>query len=275
MSSVTGQNPQKLNSLLADLRDGWLAPSPWLLARGYPRSLLGHYVARGWLRSPARGVFHRAGSAHSWQTVVFSLQRLAQLPLHVGGRLALALHGHDHYLRRAATEVSLHGTARLPAWTNQLGLPERFAVVPDAKLGFESLSSAMTDDADAMDDAGLQSMPGDRPDAPIIVASPERAILELLLLVPHHAPVAEADAVLQGMTRLRPTALGRLLRRCRSVKVKRLFLALAERHAHAWFAHLDLADVDLGAGKRALRGGERMHSTYGISLPKDLDEQLG
>jgi len=275
MSNVNGHKPDKLNPLLATLGDGWLAPSAWLLARGYGRSLLGHYVQRGWLRSPARGVFHRAGSRPSWQTVVFSLQQLAALPLHVGGRHALTLHGQDHYLRMGPATVTLFGPARLPHWVNRLGLPEAFTVVADGKLGLEPAPTGVREPSDPLREAGLDVLPGDRPDCPILVSMPERAILELLLGVPQMASATEADAVLQGLSRLRPALVSGLLRRCASVKVKRLFLALAERHRHAWFEHLDLDGVDLGAGKRMLRAGERLHPTYRISLPRDLDEQLG
>ena len=75
-------------------------------------------------------------------------------------------------------------------------------------------------------------------------------------------------------TALRPQRVGVLLRHCRSVKAKRLFLALAERHRHAWLAHVPLEDVDLGRGKRALVPGGRLHPTYQITLPGDLDEHL-
>lgn len=272
---MTGQSQTKLSRLLADLGDGWLVSSGWLLARGYTRSLLGHYVQRGWLQSPARGVFHRAGSKPTWQTVVFSLQQLAGLPLHVGGRHALSLQGQDHYLRMGPVPVTLYGRVRLPSWVNQLGLPEAFTVIPDAKLGLAALTPDLLADQGALREVALESMPGDRPDTSLVTALPERAILELLLGVPQTASAIEADAILQGMSRLRPPLMSALLRRCASVKVKRLFLALAERHGHAWFPHLDLAGVDLGAGKRVLRAGERLHPKYGISLPKDLDEQLG
>lgn len=268
MYSMAGPNETKLISLLATLGDGWLAPSSWLARRGYSRSLLGHYVQRGWLVSPARGVFLRAGAPPSWQTVVFSLQRLGGLPLHVGGRHALALQGHDHYLRMGPAAVTLYGPAALPAWVNRLGLAETFVVVPDRKLGLAPASAEL-------EDIGLATMPGDRPDAPLVVAQPERAILELLLLVPQSASTAEADAALQGMTRLRPDRVSALLRRCTSVKVKRLFLALAERHGHAWFPHLNLDGVELGRGNRVLVPGERLNPTWHISLPANLDEQLG
>lgn len=169
--------------------------------------------------------------------------------------------------------VTLYGPTRAPAWLNQLGLAEALTVRPDAKLGLVPLSPHLLADKTLLREAGLDLMPGDRPDSTLVVALPERAILELLLEVPQSASTAEADAILQGMSRLRPALVSALLRRCTSIKVKRLFLALAERHGHAWFAHLDLAGVDLGAGKRMLRPGEYLHPKYQISLPKDLDER--
>ena len=54
-------------------------------------------------------------------------------------------------------------------------------------------------------------------------------------------------------------SVGGLLAHCGSVKVKRLFLALVERHKHAWFARLDLGKADLGKGKRMLVPGGRLH----------------
>jgi hypothetical protein len=275
MSNMTGQKQTKLNQLVSELGDGWLVPSAWLAARGYTRSLLGYYVQRGWLQSPARGVFLRAGSKPSWQTVVYSLQRLAGLPLHVGGRHALSLQGQDHYLRMGPAVVTLYGQAKLPGWVHQLDLPERFSLFSDARIALTPLAEPLLDDRAQLFDAGLTLLPGDRPGCPLVVSLPERAILEVLLGVPHAASVVEADAILQGMANLRPALVSALLGRCASVKVKRLFLALAERHAQAWFARLDLERVDLGTGKRVLRSGERLHPKYQISLPRDLDEQLG
>ncbi len=81
-------------------------------------------------------------------------------------------------------------------------------------------------------------------------------------------------ALMQAMTTLRPQRVGMLLRHCRSIKAKRLFLALAERHRHAWLSHVPLDGVDLGRGKRALVPGGRLHPTYQITLPGDLDEHL-
>ena len=53
-----------------------------------------------------------------------------------------------------------------------------------------------------------------------------------------------------------------------------LFLALADRYRHVWLALVPLDGVDLGRGKRALVPGGRLHPTYQITLPRDLDEHL-
>lgn len=84
-------------------------------------------------------------------------------------------------------------------------------------------------------------------------------MLELCDGVNDAALVYEVDALMLGMTTLRPHRVGLMLRHCRSIKAKRLFLALAERHKHAWLSHVSLEGVDLGRGKRALIPGGRLH----------------
>ena len=58
-----------------------------------------------------------------------------------------------------------------------------------------------------------------------------------------------------------------LLEHCSSVKVKRLFLHLAEKHNHAWFKSLDVTKVSLGSGKRVLVPGGRLDPKYLITVP--------
>ncbi|MGE8453882.1 MAG: AbiEi antitoxin N-terminal domain-containing protein, partial [Pseudomonadales bacterium] len=90
---------EKLNSLLAGLGDSDLVSSSWLKAHGYSSNLVARYIASGWLESPARGIYQRRGGRLTWAAVVRALQEGERLPLHVGGRFALAWHGHEHYLR--------------------------------------------------------------------------------------------------------------------------------------------------------------------------------
>ena len=272
---MSEQKPTKLNQLLRTLDDTRLVTSRWLQAQGYARSLLARYVASGWLISPARGVYQRAGGVLRWESVLNTLQSLEGFAVYAGGRFALAQQGHEHFLRlgQAAT-ITLYGAVRLPGWVGKLKLPERFD-----HRGRGPFDLVVSDFATASDETlqagGLTRMTTDSGSQPVVMAMPERAILELCDEPPSATLVYEADALMQGLTTLRPHLLGVLLGQCRSIKAKRLFLALAERHHHAWWLHLNLHDLDLGSGKRVLVPGGRLNAAYQITLPADLDEQLG
>ena len=71
---------------------------------------------------------------------------------------------------------------------------------------------------------------------------------------------------------MRPQRIGLSLRHCRSITVKRLFLAPADRHHHAWRSHVPLNGVDLGRGTRVQVSGGRLHPTDPITGLGDLDE---
>lgn len=278
------QKSTKLNLLQDLLEEGLLAPTGWLEKQGYSRALISRYVNSGWLVSPARGVYRRPGPLLKWQHVVASLQMLAGSYLHVGGRTALLQRGLGHYIRMSGSEtIYLYGPEVLPAWVNKLGLQERFAVRNDAMFGSlrarRNESGALVDFHDVplqskqLADFGLQEMTWGAWDWRLLYSTDERAMFELLQDVPARESIYEADLLMQGLVNVRPARVMSLLMACASVKVKRLFLALAERHQHQWLAHLDLSKVDLGKGKRMLAPGGKLHPKYLITLPADLDDQ--
>src|SRR5260370_27948098 len=118
---MSDQNKGKLNLLLAELGDTRLISSRWLRAHGYSNSLVARYVSSGWLVSPVRGVYMRKGGRLQWEGVVRSLQVGEGMPLHVGGRFALSLQGHEHYLRLGdAGTIMLDVRAPPPGWARQL-----------------------------------------------------------------------------------------------------------------------------------------------------------
>ncbi|MDR1968445.1 MAG: type IV toxin-antitoxin system AbiEi family antitoxin [Burkholderiaceae bacterium] len=272
---MSDQNTGKLNLLLAELSDTRLVSSHWLRAHGYSNSLVARYVRSGWLVSPARGVYLRKGGRLQWEGVVSSLQAGEGISLHVGGRFALSLQGHEHYLRLGdAGTITLYGPQQPPGWLGKLSLAQRFEYLGKGPFDLLPVSFAAEVSGQVLSDQGLvlhQAVPG--VDA-LVCSSPERAILELCDDVTDATLVYEVDALMQAMTTLRPQRVGMMLRHCRSIKAKRLFLALAERHRHAWLSHVPLDGVNLGRGKRALVLGGRLHPTYQITLPGDLDEHL-
>jgi hypothetical protein len=274
-----------LNQLPRILPEGWIASARWLGAHGYSRSQLAQYKNKGhWLDSPVHGVYVRPGVKLQWQHIVVSLQRLEKLPLHVGGRTALLHHELTHYMRSGEpAPINLYGPEGLPGWARQLPLPEKLITHPDSM--FSSLprvwrkeSGQILDEngkvlaSDALERSGLVDFAWVGWDWTITGATEERAILEVLQDVPQRESVYEADILIAGLVNLRPSRVQNLLLHCSSIKVKRLFLALAERHRHAWFAKLDLKKIDLGAGKRVLVSDGKLHPKYLITLPADLDD---
>lgn len=273
---MSEQKSEKLNSLLAGLSDRGVVSSGWLKAHGYSSSLVSRYIASGWLDSPARGVYQRRGGRLTWAGVVRALQDGDGLQLHVGGRFALAWHGHEHYLRLGESEtVTLFGSENLPGWVGKLPLKAKVVLCGKSPFNLE----APTFNAETTDEAlrafGLEWVDADGDLGRVVFSTPERALLELCDGVSDASLVYEVDALMQGADTLRPQRVSMLLQHCTSIKAKRLFLALAERHQHAWLAHVSLDGVYLGKGKRCLVPGGHLNPTYQITLPADLDEHLG
>lgn len=101
-------------------------------------------------------------------------------------------------------------------------------------------------------------------------SSAERAILELLHLAPKDVDLVEASLVVEGMTSIRPALMQTLLEECSSVKVRRLFLFLADRADLPVMRHLNLDRIDLGKGVRSLGPQGRYVPKYELLVPKEL-----
>jgi hypothetical protein len=101
----------------------------------------------------------------------------------------------------------------------------------------------------------------------IEVSSPERAILEFLDGFPQDTTFEESAEVMEGLTTLRPEVVQSLLEACRSVKVKRMFLYLADQAKHPWRSQVKDKRIKLGRGKRSLVPRGRFDSRYLITVP--------
>ena len=279
-----------LNRLQRLLPEGLLADAAWLSRMGYSSALRARYLEGGWLERVARGVFRRplyrpglnSAEALAWQHLVVSLQTVMEHPVAVGGRTALELSGLAHYAsRRGLREVHLYGDRPVPGWLGRLPIETDF-VFHNARRLFsdEPIADALKALKEVLRKGDAATGPvhgsldwhflGDG-GWPILLSTPERAVLELLDELPLRETFHQADVLMGSAASLSPERLSRLLRQCRSVKVKRLFLWFAERHGYAWFERLDLRGVDLGSGKRMLVRGGCLDAKYGITVPKDLD----
>ena len=283
----------KLNRLQRLVPDGLLADAAWLTAMDYPSPLRSRYLERGWLERVARGLFRRParrpGLEHvatplHWQHVVVSLQMVMGSKQAVGGRTALELEGYGHYLPTggAAREVHLYGDEPPPNWLRNLRLASPFvlhkaaALFPDEpvakamKACMAALAEGRGTDLDAAHGSFVWRQLGDS-DWGCLMSTPERAAFELLDEVPLRETFGQADELMEGLVDLNPRRVRRLLLGCRSVKVKRLFLWFAERHAHAWFKRVDVEGVNLGKGKRQLALQGKLEPKYLITVPVGMD----
>lgn len=259
-----------------NLPEGLVVDSAWLSRRGYSTALRSQYVAAGWLNQPARRIYQRRRGHVTWQQAVVSLQTLLARDLVVGGRTALELQGYAHYLQQGAPTVYLHGPEKPPTWLKDLPTDARFLYRNDGRLFHKHRVSTAPHSLEAgsaidKQQVGTVVQPWGPWNWPLVLSSPERAILELLDELPDHESFHQADMLMEGLTTLGPRRLQTLLADCKSVKVKRLFFFFADRHQHSWLRHLDRDAIDLGKGKRMLVKGGRFDPKYLMTVPGDLD----
>jgi predicted nucleotidyltransferase len=258
---MAGEPRSKLNRLLTAWPQGTVAVSRWLEAQGAYQQLVHEYEKSGWIQRIGQGAYVRAGDSVEWTGGLHALQEQMQLPVHAGAKTALQMQGYAHFLPMGkGGTVSLFGApgTRLPAWFRQYdwGVALRYATTklfagdPDAGLTKKELGKF-----------------------DVTVSAPERAIMEVLYLVPAEESFEEAGLLMEGLTALRPRMVQSLLEQCRSVKVKRLFMFLAEACNHAWVKKLDLSKVDFGKGKRMLVRNGKFNSKYNIYVPRHYDQR--
>jgi hypothetical protein len=248
-------NREKLKKLLDSHLPGTVYVVSWLEGRGISRDLQKHYRKSGWLETAGTGAFKRPGEQVTWQGGLYALQAQSGLAVHAGALTALALQGYAHYLRLGAETVFLFSPPKtsLPAWFKNRDWGQK---IHHCKTSVLPPGLALADYQ-----AGAFS---------IKISTPERAFLECLHLSPDTVDLVECYQVMEGLTTLRPKLLQPLLEQCGSVKVKRLFLYMAEKAGHDWFKRLDTTKFDLGAGARTVTKGGVYVSRYGLTVPEEL-----
>lgn len=252
---MSTQNESKLKKMLDQHRQGTVALPRWLEGLGISRDLQKVYRKNGWLETVGSGAFKRSGEQVSWQGALHAIQKQAKLPIHAGALTALSMQGLSHYFRMTEETVFLFSPPQtiLPRWFKNYAwgypvqhiktslLPEGLAVTPHEEKNFA-----------------------------ITISTPERAILECLYLAPTKLDLVECYHLMEGLSNLRPKLIQELLETCTSVKVKRLFLYMANKAQHQWLTFVDQKKIDVGKGDRSIVKGGVYNSDFHISIPKEL-----
>ena len=251
------ENGLKINKLLKDWPMEAVYLSSWLVDNGISSQLLNRYKKSKWLESIGTGAVIRSGDDVDYHGGIYALQNQAELTVHVAGRTALSLQGRAHYIDMVAGRAVLFGAKNesLPAWFKHKDWGVRIDYYTTSFLPA---------------DMGLVDL--ERKDFSVRVSSPARAILECLYLAPKHQEFFECYELMEGLNNLSPKSVQELLENCSSIKVKRLFLYMAEKLEHPWLIFVDLSNVDLGSGKRSLVKKGVYIDKYQITVPREFDK---
>lgn len=239
--------------------DAWephgVATSAYLKTLGITSQDLQNYTSSRWLTSLGRGAFKRPMETVTWQGALYSLQTQLQLPVHVGALTALEMSGNSHYVRFASTKAYLFSplNVALPLWfKTHWGDDVRHVQTKLLPPGL-GVTEQQTPEGFVLKISGV-----------------ERAALELLHLAPKEFDLVEAGMIIESMTSIRPNLMQSLLEQCASIKVRRLFLYLAERANLPVVRHLNLEGIDIGTGDRSLVSNGRYVAKYQLLLPREL-----
>lgn len=246
---------EKLRALLDAWVPGTVATSAWLKSMGVSPQHAQQYVSSHWLEPVATGVFRRPSETPTWEGALYSLQTQLDLQVHVGALSALASEGSAHYMRLGRETVFLFSKTGgvLPGWfkTHDWGVDLRHTQTQflPPHLGVRNTE-----------------MGGFR----LKASTAERAILECLHLAPKTVDLMETFEVLEGLRTLRPALMQSLLEACASIKVKRLFLFMADKASLPVLSHLTTDALDLGIGDRAIVKGGVYIAKHRLIVPKEL-----
>lgn len=234
MSSITIHSSVILKKMLFDLPHGQPVSKGQMKGFGISHQLAHYYVQKGWLRHLGCGYYLRAGDKLTETGVVASLQANG-VKIHIGGKSALARNGFIHYLSMGGETLTLYGQGIR-------GLPEWFRSQFKVILS----NSVLFDEHGSLDESFCVSRMNQDADAPF-VSEPERAVLEMLDFVPKKQTIEEARQIMEALHSLRSAKMEVLLKRCKKIKVKRLFWGVAEALGLPVLKNIDLSEVDFGS----------------------------
>lgn len=246
----------KLNKLWRSWKPSFVATTKWLEEQGIYRQLRRDYVSHNWLETFGYGAFFRAEDTVHWQGALSALQTQLRKSIHLGARSALEYQGLAHYIRTEEQPPTLFYPMgeNIPKWFTHYNWKPKLKLIRTSflpkNLGLEN-----------------EVVNG----FPLIISSPERAILEACYLANIVLSLDEVYHLTENLRLLRPKLLQSLLDNCNSIKVKRIFLCMATRSALPCMKNLNLKSIDLGSGKRHLSKNGFYDKTYKITLPHSIE----
>ncbi len=243
------QKETNLNQILQKIPHGSVVTSVWLNKQGISSSLIHAYKKNNWFKSFGTGAYFKLNDSIELNGALYAVQTQLDLSFHIGGVSALSIHGINHNISfsRKTYIYGLRGE-KLPHW-----FKEKY------KDDTEIIKTTILPK-----DIGLENY-NDK-DFSTKISTKERALLEMIYLTPNKNSLNEVYQLMESMPVLKPKLLQDLLENCSSIKVKRVFLYIAEKLNYPWFKKLDISKIDLGKGKRTIEKGGKLNKKYNIVI---------
>lgn len=243
------QKEINLNQILQKIPHNTVVTSVWLNQQGISNSLIHSYKKNNWFKSFGVGAYSKLNDNVELNGALYAVQNQLNLSFHIGGVSALSIHGINQNINfnRKIYIFGLRGE-KLPRW-----FKEKY------EGNTEIIKTTILSKAIGLEDNNDK-------DFSTKISTKERALLEMIYLAPNKSSLNEVYQLMESMPILKPKLLQELLENCSSIKVKRVFLYIAEKLNYPWFKKLDISKVDLGNGKRTIEKGGKLDKKYNIVI---------
>ena len=244
------QNETNLKQLLAKAPRNTVLTAKYLTELGFSHDVLKGYERNGWLKRISQGAYKILEDNIEFNGAINALQEQLGLSIHLGGITAL----NDQY--KIMHNIPFERKSQLFGYRGEK-LPKWFDILYQNNIEFNRTTFLPKDIGFVEQNNGSYKTK---------ISSLERAILEMLYLVPEKVTINEAYQLIESLTTVKPKEFQTLLEQCTSVKVKRLFFYIVETIGHSWFKRFDLSKIDLGKGVREITKGGKHNKKYNIII---------
>jgi hypothetical protein len=256
----------KLSKAFKKWPHGTVASTRWFQNIGIHRDLLTSYKKSGWINPIGQGAYVRSDDENlDWTGAIYALQKQYKYDVHPGSRTTFELKGMSHYLRMGKNTVFLLTPDKhknfLPAWLHSFEIK---------RVKFNLTQISIFEDGFS----DLEDYQPPHSSFTIRISSVEQALLEMISLANRQVDLDEAYKIFEFVRTIDTTKMNSLLRKCTSVKAKRLFMVMATRHQMPWLKKIDLQGVDFGVGSRSFVAGGHFDKSYSIIVPKEWYENV-
>jgi len=212
--------------------------------------LMQKYLKSGWVKRLGDGAYQRSSDIISWQGALWPLQQ--EKILRISGKTALELQGYEHFLSlgRNKVHISYAPPVNIPKWIKACDFSADLIFI--RSFDIEPLY---------INDLSVSTFT-------LKTSCLELAALEICEGIIKYYTYESALYFFESLSSLRANIVQELLKKEFSIKAKRLFLHFSQKIGHNWFCQLNLAEVNLGSGKRQIVKNGILDPKYLITVPE-------